>query len=463
MKQLVFTVLLVALFAGLSFAGGWVFDEAVVVGNAIATDEGEAAVNAPGFRIPYGVDVDNDGNVWFHSYYQRRIAVGDDSTYWPDDLTIPSGDSTLVVGTYPIMVLEPATGNLDVIQFLDMPDGTVDTTWGSGRGMARDPEGNIIVAVDDNDRIPAMVYQIDPSDYSVLNAFENEGQNARPAVDAEGFVYTFPLLGGALNILDPFDFSVYNSIPGVETLSRGICVSADGKDIYLGSLNGGIIHFHSDDGVDGTYEVADTLVQEINGTTIAPNYVEMDPNGLLWFGTVEEAAMKILWALDPAQDYAIVDSTSFTWWGNTAQTDTTTGGYAQPKYVRAPRDGAFNTDGTEFYLADMYSYVIKKYVWDETAAVAKEEQLPREFMLGQNYPNPFNPSTTIPFTLDEMSKVELRVYDILGHEIATLINQNMSTGNHMIEFDASEMASGTYYYKLVVDGQMRTRKMMLVK
>ncbi len=463
MKQLLLAALLLTFFAGFVFAGEWVFDEAVVVGNSIATDGGEDAVNIPGFKIPYGVELDPDGNVWCHAYYQRSVTIGDDSTYYPDDLTIPSGDSTIEVGTYPFFVYDPVEGTYDAIQFLDMPDGTIDTTLGGGRGMARDPEGNIIVAIDDNDRIAANVYKIDPTDRSVLNVFENEGQNARPAVDGEGFVYTYPLLGGTLNILDPDDFSVYNSIPGVADLSRGIAVSSDGMDIYLGSLSGGILHFHSEDGVDGTYEVADTLVKEINGTAIAPNYIEMDPSGLLWFGTVEEAAMKILWALDPAQDYAVVDSTSFEWWGNTAQTDTTTGGYAQPKYVRAPRDGAFNEDGTEFYLADMYSYTIKKYVWDETAAVYEETPMPKDFMLEQNYPNPFNPSTTIPFRLDKMSKVELKVYDILGHEVTTLIDRNMSAGNHMVDFNASEMASGTYYYKLMVDGQMKTRKMMLVK
>lgn len=93
-----------------------------------------------------------------------------------------------------------------------------------------------------------------------------------------------------------------------------------------------------------------------------------------------------------------------------------------------------------------------------------EEIVPNEFYLSQNYPNPFNPSTTINFGLNKEAEVSLKIYDILGREIATLIrNEVKSAGTYKVVFDASVMASGTYIYKLTANGQIVSKKMLLVK
>ena len=86
------------------------------------------------------------------------------------------------------------------------------------------------------------------------------------------------------------------------------------------------------------------------------------------------------------------------------------------------------------------------------------------YLLYQNYPNPFNPNTIIRFALPKESKVELKIYSILGEEVATLIkNKVMGTGNHEIEFAASNIASGVYFYRIVADGFTDVNKMVLVK
>ncbi len=89
--------------------------------------------------------------------------------------------------------------------------------------------------------------------------------------------------------------------------------------------------------------------------------------------------------------------------------------------------------------------------------------LPQEFSISQNYPNPFNPTTKINFSVPNTSFVKLKVYDVLGKEVATLVNQEMNSGNYVIDFDASSLASGLYIYKIQAGSFSTSRKMMLMK
>ena len=85
------------------------------------------------------------------------------------------------------------------------------------------------------------------------------------------------------------------------------------------------------------------------------------------------------------------------------------------------------------------------------------------FNLAQNYPNPFNPSTKISYAIQSPELVTLRVYDVLGREVAMLVNQYQSAGNHTVSFDASSLASGMYFYKLEAGSFQSIKKMMLLK
>lgn len=85
------------------------------------------------------------------------------------------------------------------------------------------------------------------------------------------------------------------------------------------------------------------------------------------------------------------------------------------------------------------------------------------FKLFDNYPNPFNPTTLIRYKVPEVSKVNLKVYDILGNEIRVLVNEEKPAGNYQIEFDAKELSSGIYFYKLICDQFIETKKMVLIK
>jgi endo-1,4-beta-xylanase len=89
--------------------------------------------------------------------------------------------------------------------------------------------------------------------------------------------------------------------------------------------------------------------------------------------------------------------------------------------------------------------------------------LPLEYCLSQNYPNPFNPSTTIRYTLARDSKTKIVIYNLLGNEVATLVNTHLKAGDHRVEWNTENMASGIYVYKMITKDFVQTRKMTLLK
>ena len=91
------------------------------------------------------------------------------------------------------------------------------------------------------------------------------------------------------------------------------------------------------------------------------------------------------------------------------------------------------------------------------------DEILTEYIMTQNYPNPFNPTTTIEYTIPTKGLVELRVCDILGREVATIVNQEQLPGKHKVNFDAGSYASGVYFYQLKTSSFIKSRKMVLLK
>ena len=104
--------------------------------------------------------------------------------------------------------------------------------------------------------------------------------------------------------------------------------------------------------------------------------------------------------------------------------------------------------------------------WLKTPVSVEENQsgqIPSSFELNQNYPNPFNPNTQIKFQVAKSSQVTLKVYDVIGREVAVLVNEVKEPGTYEVSFNAKDLSSGIYFYKMVAGNFSSVKKMNLMK
>ncbi len=117
--------------------------------------------------------------------------------------------------------------------------------------------------------------------------------------------------------------------------------------------------------------------------------------------------------------------------------------------------------------AGKYQYRLKQIDFDGTFEYSKTIEVeinpPAKFSLEQNYPNPFNPSTNIQYSIANRQFVTLKVFDVLGNEVATLVNEEKPAGNYEVEFNPINLSSGVYYYRLKAGEFIKTKKMILLK
>ena len=114
-------------------------------------------------------------------------------------------------------------------------------------------------------------------------------------------------------------------------------------------------------------------------------------------------------------------------------------------------------------IVDIFSELLAYGLLNYTGFEKNKTDIPLEYRLKQNYPNPFNPSTTIEFTLPKFEFTTLKVYNILGMEVTTIISQKLNQGSHTYTFNGSNLASGIYYYQLVAGDYREVKKMILLK
>jgi photosystem II stability/assembly factor-like uncharacterized protein len=140
-------------------------------------------------------------------------------------------------------------------------------------------------------------------------------------------------------------------------------------------------------------------------------------------------------------------------WGAIPTTAAASGYYVSGVFLNTNFGYVFTDEGEVLRFKDQLSSISDPF----------EDQTPDEFQLSQNYPNPFNPVTTIEFNLPATEYTELKVFNLLGTEVATIVAGKINQGSHTYQFAGSNLASGVYYYQLTSGNMLQVKKMILLK
>jgi photosystem II stability/assembly factor-like uncharacterized protein len=171
-----------------------------------------------------------------------------------------------------------------------------------------------------------------------------------------------------------------------------------------------------------------------------------------------------LWAADISKD----DPTAIAYdvYGSSCYFSTDNGNnFITTNVGSTPAAGMYYYDKANLYVehgGGVYKLVITYSVLTSNSQISSET--PKEFSLNQNFPNPFNPTTQIQYNISKSSYVSIKVYDVVGNEVTNMVNQNLSPGKYKIDFDASSLSSGVYFYSLFDNGsKVDSKKMILIK
>jgi hypothetical protein len=133
---------------------------------------------------------------------------------------------------------------------------------------------------------------------------------------------------------------------------------------------------------------------------------------------------------------------------------------AKFNYDFVDADGSHGIHNTK-YARTLLVSAIENFT--ATGLVQENTELPLTYSLSQNYPNPFNPTTTIAFDLSESRVVELKLFNMVGQEIRTLLNQHLPAGHHSVTLSAHDLPSGIYVYQIIAGDFMASKKLVLMK
>ena len=450
MKRILQLLLIAALIPALAHAqdnnGGW-------------SHEGVFPPDSSHTNSAQGVAVDGEGKVWIQAYYPYQG--------WET----PDGDELARV--HVIYVYNPDGSEAFDPIYTFGEDTLLGLTGGTG--LSRDNDGNILASYHNNNE-GSFILQLDQEDGSLIQYFDippdrgDDGFHAplAPIVTEDnhmivGYVFS---RDQSIQVYDLEDGEMIYELSNDHIgLSRALAANSDGTKIYyvpFADAGDRIMVYEGDyqASFGGDYTVSDSAL--VSGVT--PGAAALQPGtGHLWFaadggaapGTPEGSAYSAytLYGID-VNTKTIIDSVQVE----------TTGTPADDFIIRTM---AFSEDGTELYVGNFNQGPpsIQKFTFSGDLPTSSETEptIADGYELSQNYPNPFNPTTQISFTLADAGLATLRVYDVLGRQVATLVDENLSAGTHRAQFDAVNLTSGMYIYKLQANGVELTNKMMLVK
>lgn len=343
------------------------------------------------------------------------------------------------------------------------------------RGLRRDHNGDILLVLGGS----SMMYRISHvTGEGMDKVFLNIGSPTAPGVDMNGNIFIAPVVPGAHPIkIYSADFADTGVIAADTSrgFSRAFEVSADGNSVYwVGYSNRHILKYaRADEFSEFNYASPDTL----HWGLISESNHRNPATGNIWFG--HSSAAGVEWADNAGLGYGFGrEDQLLTWYGLDVTTDAIVDSLQvsliHPWNQQKTRAIAFSSDGMTAYVAlwetnpatplSPLEIAVKKFVQGPTSIERDPVGVPEQFTLGQNYPNPFNPQTQIQFDLKEAGAARMAVYDVLGREVRVLVDEYMQAGHYTVTFtDTGDLPSGVYLYRLMVNGQSLSSKMILSK
>lgn len=302
-----------------------------------------------------------------------------------------------------------------------------------------------------NESTMSNILQVNPPPVPVLVFPQN---NAANILDTVILKWNYPELASSYRLQisrsATFDSLMFLDVSGISDTFK-VITGMDGMTKYywrVNSLNaGGVSNFSAPFNFTTGFPPKSMLAAPLNNT---PN-IPVD-TVLYWHKTPGAETYRLLLArsLDFSQNSIVVDVSGLV--------DTSYAVYdLRENALHFWKVRAENEYGTGLY-SDIWRF---KTV--NPSGLEDEGIMPQEFSLEQNYPNPFNPSTNIRFSIPNSGYTTLKIYNLLGQEIAELVNGFLSAGSYSFEFNASDLASGIYLYRLKVDDLSASKKMLLVK
>ncbi|KAA3609882.1 MAG: T9SS C-terminal target domain-containing protein [Calditrichaeota bacterium] len=427
-------------------------------------------------NTPHGVVQTPDGKIWVANFSRQDTLVnapGD--TLFSNPVRIYNEDGTFdaFIRTVTVSAVTDT-----IVQF---------------RGISLDYSGNVFLSIKSNNG-QYMLFRVNYQTRVGMHKFAPDNGSMTEATETEdGYTYVGHVGGNKPCYILDEDLALFSFVDDtVSGLQRSVLVTPDGNDVYFGKIYStgyGVRHYQSTDGGGAeseSFALMDTFATVFDDTGAVASAMwaqclDWDNNGLMWVGTYWDVAafdFSGWYALDPTQDWAVVDTI-----GHNADTELGNGkadGEVGAGSYWSPRGITFSADGKTAYTADFDGGYIHKWTnadpkgpgsaiipLSELVVTALEDvgglKVAVSFELKQNYPNPFNPSTSIPFSINATKHVTLKVYDISGRLVSTLIDGKLSPSNYEYQFDGSNLASGTYIYRLNVDGQQVSNRMLLIK
>ena len=410
-----------------------------------------------GFNQTSFVDMDGDGDLDMFAAVLGGIVQRDGFRFYRNQGTPSSQNLRLVTKNY-LSILDvgmnahPAFVDIDDDDDLDMFVGTINGELAFFRNIGS---------------VNAPSFSLADSAYlSIANGFyfspafvdiENDGDKDLFAGMYDGRIRFFRNTGTpqvAQFVQQPFlndTIDVLNSAVPVF-----VDIDTDGdQDLFVGR-KGGTIRYYRNDG--SAADFIPTLITQTYGgislgpdTYITPTFSDYDSDGDvdLFFGAQDGRIEFYENTGSPVNPLFIRRTDRF---GNTAPT--------QESY---PAFADIDGDGDQDLFVGNRKGGIQFYRNNRIATYAPSDRRPRQTSLAQNYPNPFNPQTVIAFELLHSSHVSLSIYDVIGREIAALINKPLQRGSYSATWDAGNFVSGVYFYKLRTDHFTDVKKMLLVR